>query len=226
MTTEQLLELIAARGLRVVLLPDGRPALRGDRAAATPALLAALKWHREELVRRAAPDERGDDTEADADAGHQEAMQTERQSERRPVLAVERRRPGPEQATLAGHEAERDDALGEVSAEPGDDDGRHSEEAGQPGTLRGNESVGDAFVKRLVARLHAGLEGVGVLATDPDIETMKLREWKWASGFTHRESRHHGPGHPSLATHWRYAGEDHWRWIPPTEDRHGGTTTS
>ena len=54
MTTDQLLAELGERGLSVVL-KDGLPRLCGDRSQATPPLLAVLRWHREEIVRRLNP---------------------------------------------------------------------------------------------------------------------------------------------------------------------------
>lgn len=51
MTTEELLEEVRARGLKVVLA-DGEPRLRGDRSRLSPTLLAVLKWHRPAIVER------------------------------------------------------------------------------------------------------------------------------------------------------------------------------
>lgn len=49
MTTDELLKLLAGRGLRVVRDAAGKLALRGDRAAATDRLMKALGFHRTEL---------------------------------------------------------------------------------------------------------------------------------------------------------------------------------
>jgi hypothetical protein len=54
MTTEELLEEVQARGLKVVLA-DGEPRLRGDRSRLSPTLLAVLKWHRPAIVERLTP---------------------------------------------------------------------------------------------------------------------------------------------------------------------------
>ena len=51
MTTDKLLELLEARGLKVIA-HEGQPAIRGKPSAVTPALLKVLAWHREELSRR------------------------------------------------------------------------------------------------------------------------------------------------------------------------------
>jgi hypothetical protein len=51
MTTEELLEEVQARGLKVVLADDG-PRLRGDRSRLSPTLMAVLKWHRPAIVER------------------------------------------------------------------------------------------------------------------------------------------------------------------------------
>lgn len=53
MSTDEILEEIASRGLSLVLV-DGRPTLRGDRTKVTPNLLAVLRWHREKIVQRLA----------------------------------------------------------------------------------------------------------------------------------------------------------------------------
>lgn len=55
MTTDEVLAELAARGLKVVLTPDGSPALLGKREEVTPALMGALRWHRDEIVRRLKP---------------------------------------------------------------------------------------------------------------------------------------------------------------------------
>lgn len=49
MTTQQVLSIVEARGLKVVIV-DGRPALRGPKDEATPHLLAVLKRHREKIL--------------------------------------------------------------------------------------------------------------------------------------------------------------------------------
>jgi hypothetical protein len=54
MTTEELLEEVQARGLKVVLA-DGEPRLRGDRSRLSPTLLAVLRWHRPAIVERLTP---------------------------------------------------------------------------------------------------------------------------------------------------------------------------
>jgi hypothetical protein len=48
-TTEQIIALVRQRGLAFTL-KDGRPLLVGPKAEATPALMHALKWHREDIV--------------------------------------------------------------------------------------------------------------------------------------------------------------------------------
>ncbi len=50
MTTEEVLKELEARGLRVCLAPDGSTFLRGDKSAATPALLKVLARHKERVV--------------------------------------------------------------------------------------------------------------------------------------------------------------------------------
>ncbi len=50
MTTEELLARLEGLGLTVVLGSDGRPALKGPAAQVTPAVQAALKWHRAPII--------------------------------------------------------------------------------------------------------------------------------------------------------------------------------
>jgi hypothetical protein len=52
MTTEEILGVLAERGLSVVCGPDGVPRLRGRRDRVTPTLLAVLRWHRAALAAR------------------------------------------------------------------------------------------------------------------------------------------------------------------------------
>ena len=54
MTTDELLEEVQARGLKLVLA-DGEPRLRGDRSRVSPTLLAVLRWHRPAIVERLTP---------------------------------------------------------------------------------------------------------------------------------------------------------------------------
>ena len=57
MTTKEVLEILKARGIRVVL-EDGRPVLKSPPAGSvTPELLAVLKFHRQwiiEMLKRSA----------------------------------------------------------------------------------------------------------------------------------------------------------------------------
>ncbi len=55
MTTDEILQEIQARGLTVAV-KEGRPILRGSKVLASPPLMAAIKWHRDEIVRRFAPE--------------------------------------------------------------------------------------------------------------------------------------------------------------------------
>ena len=54
MTLDEVTREIEGRGLMVVLLAEGQIALRGDKAQATPRLLAVLAWHREILLEQLA----------------------------------------------------------------------------------------------------------------------------------------------------------------------------
>lgn len=55
MTTDELVEVLDKRGLRVNVRPDGTPELLGGKEMATPTLMRAIKFHREALIRRFAP---------------------------------------------------------------------------------------------------------------------------------------------------------------------------
>ena len=55
MTTEEILEEIRKRGLEIVLSEDGVLKLRGSSEEKTPALLKALRHHRERIVGRLFP---------------------------------------------------------------------------------------------------------------------------------------------------------------------------
>lgn len=55
MTTDQMLAVLAERGLAIVLREDGSPVLRGDKNLATATLMRALQHHKEEIVRRLRP---------------------------------------------------------------------------------------------------------------------------------------------------------------------------
>ncbi len=50
MTAREVIDVCVARGLKVLLLPDGSPTMKGDRKAATPPLLEALKLLRGEII--------------------------------------------------------------------------------------------------------------------------------------------------------------------------------
>lgn len=50
MSTDELIEVLRGRGLRLALDEDGRPQLRGPRTEATPALLRVVGLHREALL--------------------------------------------------------------------------------------------------------------------------------------------------------------------------------
>ena len=52
MTTDEMLRALKERGLDVVLRPDGTPAFVGPAKEVTTRLLNAMRWHREEIVRR------------------------------------------------------------------------------------------------------------------------------------------------------------------------------
>lgn len=51
MSTQQVLEIVKARGMSVIL-KDGQPVLRtnGKNDAATDRLFAVLKWHRDRII--------------------------------------------------------------------------------------------------------------------------------------------------------------------------------
>jgi hypothetical protein len=51
-TTDELMEELARRGLSLALKPDGQPSLRGDPRQVTDALRRVLRHHRERLVKR------------------------------------------------------------------------------------------------------------------------------------------------------------------------------
>lgn len=56
MTTDELIGILAERGLSVVISPSGSSSLRGESARVTLALRAALRWHREALIERFRPE--------------------------------------------------------------------------------------------------------------------------------------------------------------------------
>jgi len=51
MTTDEILAELQRRELKVAVV-DGKPVLRGDRTQATPNLINALRWHKDEIVKR------------------------------------------------------------------------------------------------------------------------------------------------------------------------------
>ena len=57
MTTEELIRRVQGRGLSLVWdQKTGRPAVRGDQRLITPAMLRALKWHREAIIANLKPE--------------------------------------------------------------------------------------------------------------------------------------------------------------------------
>ena len=52
MTTDEMLKALKERGLDIVLRADGTPAFVGPAKEVTTRLLNAMRWHREEIVRR------------------------------------------------------------------------------------------------------------------------------------------------------------------------------